>query len=274
MNFLCDSAPVCLTEGIAGRILPGPGEKVFWIHGYTLNSRSWGGMWSRMPEWHHIGADFPGHGASEPISRTLDLEKLGKLLGDYCLTEGVRHIVGLSFGTVAALQIALEYPSEFASFTLAAPAIAGGPQDLSVQSAYSELFMNYQRGMRGSELRERWMACDAWHGVDTVAGLQESLGTLVDSHQWNELAEFSIRRVFEPVQTNSDFGRITTPVLILIGDNEMPAFVSCADTLESTLPNCKRAVLHETSHLCLLQSPDQAAPLLAQHLNANRGVSS
>jgi pimeloyl-ACP methyl ester carboxylesterase len=272
MQLLESSAPVRLTDDIMGRVAPGPGEKVFWLHGYTLDSSSWGPMWSRLPHWHHIGSDFPGHGASPPADPSLNLQSLGRMLGEYCLSEGVRHVVGLSFGTVTALQIALEFPREFASITLAAPAIAGGPQDPSVQRAYMDLFISYQKGARGKDLRELWMACDAWNGVDTVLGLADSLGGVVDKHQWHELSAFSMRKLFEPAQVDSPMNTIESPVLVLVGDGEMAAFVACADQLEREVPNCARKVLPATGHLCLLQSPDIAAPLIAEHLGLHGSI--
>lgn len=269
MNLLCETATVAMVDGLTGRVAPGPGEKIFWMHGYTLDSSSWGAMWHRLPGWHHIGADFPGHGESPPIPQGMDLSTLGRRLGEYCRDEGVSHIVGLSFGTVAVLQIAIEFPDTFASVTLAAPAIAGGPQDESVQQAYTNLFINYQRGMRGVELKDMWMSCPAWAGVDQVPGLREALGSLVTRHRWTELESFAIRRVFEPPQLREDIAKICSPVLILTGEHEFPAYKTCASILQKTLQMSHCHVLADTSHLCLLQSPDAALEPMTEHFLGN-----
>jgi pimeloyl-ACP methyl ester carboxylesterase len=259
-----------IQEGIAGRIEPGEGDKVLWLHGYTLDSSSWGEMWRQLPGWHHIGMDLPGHGASAPMAGAWDLRDLGRRLGEYCVRERVRHIVALSFGTITAIQIAIEYPDAFDSLVLGAPSLAGGPQDQETGAVYMKLYEVYHRVGPGLEMRDTWMTAIAWRGVERVNGLQESLGGLVARHSWAELGTFSMRRHFaRPPQTESDLRRIGIPVLILVGDQELPAFRECADILERVLPSASRRELPDTGHLCMLQSPGPSAQWIGEHLRAH-----
>lgn len=254
--------------GIAARTRPGPGERVLWLHGYTLDARSWDTMWSLLPGWHHVGIDLPGHGASDPIPTGCDIRQLGQKLAAACLEQDVRHIVALSFGTITAIQIAIEQPAHFASLVLGAPSMAGGPQDPEVGRAYGQLFARYHQGARGQALTRAWMSCRAWNGVEQRPGLEASLGALVDDHTWDELRAYSIRMFTHPVQQESDLRSIRCPTLILVGEHEMPAFMECADTLERNLPRSERHVLPDTGHLCMLQSPELSAVPIANHLRA------
>src|SRR5262245_51575468 len=113
--------------------MPGESDKVLWIHGYTVDSTVWQDLWALLPGWHHIGIDLPGHGGSRQLQDGEDLPSLGRDLGQLALEHDVRHLVALSFGTVIALQIAIEFPTSFASMVLGAPALAGGPQDPEVE---------------------------------------------------------------------------------------------------------------------------------------------
>ena len=260
-ELACGAGPA-----IFGRVVEGQADKVLWLHGYTLDSSSWGNLWQRLPGWQHIGIDFPGHGRSAPIDASLSLDGIGRRLAEFCKRENIEHLVALSFGTVTALQIAIEAPNHFRSIVLAGPTIAGGPQDPDVQAAYMDLFMHYMQGERGEALRKIWMACIAWKGVDTVPGLEEALGELVANHRWAELEGFIIRRVFMPEQSLQQIAQIASPTLLIFGDHELGAFVQCAETLAQTLEHSSTLVLKNTHHLCLLQSPDQAAPAISEHL--------
>ena len=112
------TALVNFGDGLAARIVPGPGTKVLWIHGYTLDSSSWQTLWELLPDWYHIGIDLPGHGSSLPLGVGDDLQSLARRVGQLALEHEVQHLVALSFGTLIALQIAIEFPSAFSSLIL------------------------------------------------------------------------------------------------------------------------------------------------------------
>ncbi len=266
---MTEPATVSLAPGIVGRIQEGDGDAVLWLHGYTLDSSSWRGLWGRLPGWRHVGIDLPGHGGSDLISPDLDLSKLARVLLELCEAEEVRHVVGLSFGTLAATQLAIDAPDRFASITLGAPSLAGGPQDQEVGRAYGELFGLYHRVGPGPTLADQWMKCVAWQGIERDPELREELRSIVARHSWDELRSYGMTAFLKPLQEEASLQRITSPVLLLVGDAERPAFLTCADTLQRCLPSCAHRVLHDTHHLCMLESPDQAAPMIADHLSTH-----
>jgi 3-oxoadipate enol-lactonase len=261
-----DPTPVELMAGIGGRIQPGHGDKVLWLHGYTVDSSSWTEMWRRLPGWHHIGVDLPGHGASAPIRDGVNLQVLARWLGEYCQAEDVRHVVALSFGTQTATQMAIEYPTFFASMVLGAPSLPGGPQDPEVGVTYSRLHQLYHAAGRGPVLTTLWMNCVAWEGIEKVPGLEPALRALVARHRWDELRNGAMIHFLQPLQREEALRRIGAPVLLLVGEFELPAFRACADILEASLPRCQRHELPDTHHLCMLESPHLAAPLIETHL--------
>jgi 2-succinyl-6-hydroxy-2,4-cyclohexadiene-1-carboxylate synthase len=260
-----------VADGLAARALPGPGTKVLWIHGYTLDSRSWREMWRRLPGWQHIGLDLPAHGDSAPIGPTDDLRQLGRKVIGFCREQDIRHVVALSFGTLTAIQAAIEAPAYFHSLVLGAPTLAGGPSDPEVGMTYSRLQHLYSTTGPGPEMKAIWMSCIAWNGIETQPALREELGQLVADHGWTELDDWAILRLLQPAHDVQDLRRIRTPVLILIGDHDLPAFHACADILEREVPRCARVTLEDTGHLCMLQSPAPSAAAIEAHLRAHDG---
>jgi 2-succinyl-6-hydroxy-2,4-cyclohexadiene-1-carboxylate synthase len=260
---------LAVADGIVARVQPGPGSKVLWIHGYTLDSGSWREMWRRLPGWHHLGLDLPAHGDSSPIRPEDDLRQLGRKVVAFCREQEIRHVVALSFGTLTATQAAIEAPDFFHSMVLGAPTLAGGPSDPEVGATYFRLQQLYTTVGPGPEMKKTWMSCIAWNGIDALPALREELGQMVADHGWTELDNWAILRLLNPAQDVEDLRRITTPVLIVIGDQDLPAFHTCAGILESNVPRCRRVTLQDTHHLCMLESPAPSAAAIEAHLRAH-----
>ncbi len=261
--ILLGSPLIPLGDGFVGREQPPlmptagvvPAPKVLWLHGYTLDSRSWGSLWGRLPDHHHLAVDLPGHGGAEPMDPDSDLPTLARRLAALIRRHEVTHLVALSFGTITATQIAIDHPDCVRTFTLAAPSLAGAPQDAEVEAGYRKLFGLYFARVPRGLLRETWLDCRAWRGVNERVGLRAALGQLVDDHSWAELANYGIRQFTTPDQTFADLQRITTPLLILLGDREMPAFCDCGAWLAQHAACTETVILPDTDHLCLLMSP-------------------
>ena len=260
-----------VADGIVARAQPGPGSKVLWIHGYTLDSSSWREMWRRLPGWHHIGLDLPAHGDSADIGPEDDLRQLGRKVVDFCRAQDIHHVVALSFGTLTATQAAIEAPDYFKSMVLGAPSLAGGPSDAEVGATYWKLHQLYKTVGPGPEMKATWMACIAWNGIERHPELREELGQLVADHRWTELDNWAIHRLLQPAHDDADLRRIRTPILVVIGDGDLPAFHTCAGILERELPDCVRVTLRDTGHLCMLQSPEPSAIAIERHLRAHDG---
>jgi pimeloyl-ACP methyl ester carboxylesterase len=257
-----------IAPGLAARV-QGEGTKVLWLHGYTLDSSSWREMWRRLPGFCHVGLDLPGHGGSAPVGPHDNLHVLARRVADVCVEQGIRHIVALSFGTLTATQVMLEEPDHFLSLVLAAPTLAGGPQDPQVGMEYSKLAMLHRAGARGPEMRDAWMSCIAWNGIEKYPALREELGLLVERHPWRELEDWSMLRLMQPPHREEDLRSITVPTLILIGDLDLPAFHESAGILERNLRNVRRVDLTDTHHLCILESPGQCEGPIREHLRAH-----
>lgn len=258
-------------DGLRARVAPGAGEKVLWIHGYTLDSSTWAPLWERLPGWHHIGVDLPGHGQSRPFSAEDTLPSLARTIGQAALDHGVRHVVALSFGGVFALQIALEFPTAFAGFVLGAPGFNGGISDPYVGRLYRRLGELYFRRGPGPWMTELWMNERPYlfQGAAHQPALWAQLEALVQRHTWDEFAGGALVRIMRHAQSFDDLAAVQSDTVVIVGTDEMPAFQRIAELLAAHLPRGRRVVLPDVSHLCLLQQPDVAAQQIAAHLTAN-----
>jgi 2-succinyl-6-hydroxy-2,4-cyclohexadiene-1-carboxylate synthase len=256
-----------LGEDMAAAVRPGEGEAVFWIHGYTMDSRIWGELWDLLPGWHHIGIDLPGHGHSPPLASGLDLSGLARRIGRFALEQQARHLVGLSFGGMIALQVAIEYPDAFATLVLGAPALAGGPQDRHAQVRNIELARLYRARGAGPWLRDLWMTPppDIFAGAARQPALWQRLHDIIGGHAWTELADSRMQALTTQPQPAAALRRVAADALVLVGEEDAEAFRRCAELIRRAIPRCRRVHLAGTGHLTLLERAATVHALLDAH---------
>ncbi|WBP87621.1 alpha/beta fold hydrolase [Kitasatospora cathayae] len=247
----------------------GSGPAVLWIHGYTMDSTTWQPLWDRLPGYTHIGVDLPGHGGSAPLSPGLTLPALAGQLADVLKETGARSVVALSFGSMSALQLAIQEPSSLDRLVLAAPTLAGTPNEDSARVRYQQLAMLYRMVGPGEQLADLWMQSppDIFTGTQRHPALRAALREVVARHSWAELGNRAMDTLTAHRHTPEDLRRITARALVVLGDEDMPAFVRNAELLRDTVPDCRLETLKETGHLPLLERPEACAELIAAHLS-------
>jgi pimeloyl-ACP methyl ester carboxylesterase len=257
-------------DGLAARVVDGGGESLLWLHGYTLDSSIWGPLWQGLPAWRHIGLDLPGHGASEPLRRRESLPELARRVGAFALAEGVRHIIGLSLGAMIALQVAIECPESFRSLILCSPPVGGGPQDPAARTRNLELARLYSERHAGPWMTALWMQWppDIFKGAAHHAELWSQLQSVIDRHSWAELTDSRMQGLTVYPQQVRQLGRIRASTLVLVGEEDMPAFKRCAELLRRAIPNCERIYWPGAGHLALLEAAGSVPGTLEAHLRA------
>jgi pimeloyl-ACP methyl ester carboxylesterase len=267
---MSSSPPLVVGEGMVAHVAPADGDRILWIHGYSLDSRIWHELWGHLGGWYHIGIDLPGHGRSGPVPPGLDLVRLANAIGRFAMAENVRHIVGLSFGGMVALQVAIEYPEAFASMVLGAPALGGGPQDRRIQALNLELSRLYHAQGQGPWLTDLWMTSppDIFTGASKQPALRQRLREIVGEHVWTELADTRMQALTMHRQSATELGRIRAASLVLVGDEDAAAFKRCAELIRRAIPACRRVYLEATGHLTLLERAATVHPLIDAHFRA------
>jgi pimeloyl-ACP methyl ester carboxylesterase len=261
------------SPGVRARVRSGAGDIVLWVHGFTIDSSLWSDLWGLLPEYSHIGVDLPGHGESAPLPEGQRLAELGEILATAAITLGVRHVVGLSLGSVIATQIALSRPEAFATLCLGAPALAGGPVEPSVGFRYIELEQLFAALGPGPWMRALWMQAppDLFTYAVRSPALRDRLIDLIDRHRWEELCGPGVARMGSEHQPIDALGQIGCRTLVLIGEHEFPAFRRTAAILRTSIPRCAVRELGDTGHLCMLESVEESAAAIAAHLRGDGG---
>lgn len=262
---------VNLGDGLAGRLASGPGERVLWIHGYALDSSTWGELWDLLPDLHHVGVDLPGHGRSLPLPTGQQLPELARRVAMQALRHGVRHVVALSVGTVVALQMAIEHPGAFASLVLGSPVPSSTAAAESFWKRYRELANMSRMAGHGEHLRGRLMlvAPSLFSGVRERSALWDRLWAVVGEHPFWDLADASLLRLARKSPTTAQLRAVAVPTLVVAGEKDAPSGRRRAAGLTRALPRCERLDLPGVSRLSLLEAPAEAARAIGSHVRAH-----
>ena len=241
----------------------GSGPRVLWLHGYSMRSEVWKPLWDRLPGWRHLGLDLPWHGASRDLRDGEDLADLADTVVAHARSHGVDHVVGLSFGTVLASEMAVRHPDFGACWLLVAPALAGMPHEPPVASRYRDLATMYAARGPGPHLTDLWMSTPPaiFAGVNARPQVRERIRAIIDSHRWRELADEGMRPLVSRAQQPAELAVITGELHVVVGQLDLLFHRACARSLEleagatvHRMPGC--------GHLPLLEDPAAAAPLV------------
>ena len=246
----------------------GRGPAVLWIHGYTMDCTLWPPLWDLLPGFRHVGIDLPGHGRSGPLRGDDTLPGLAERIAGIAQDEQASRIVGLSFGSAVALQLASSFPGLVSRLAIAAPAIAGAQPAAGVIRRDMQLALLYRMAGPGPHMTKLWMTSppDIFLGTQDHPGLRERLRQVIDGHSWAEIGSGAMRSLSSHMHTNDALSRISAATLVITGDRDMPAFAANASRLGAVIPDCTLVTVPDAGHLCLLERPGQVAGQLAAHL--------
>lgn len=240
------------------------GEKILWLHGYTMDHTVFQPLWDALPEYDHYGIDLPGHGQSRPLSPGESLPALGREIGTAALKFGINHVVGLSFGGMVALQVLIEFPDRFASLTLNAAPLGGGPQDRFAKIKNNELRRLYQAGTDKEELVKFWLEPppDIFTGLFRFPERLEKMRETVLKHSWKELDHAAMANLYLYRQEEQKMAGIKSRTLILTGENDMEIFKRSAEIIRRSIPGSTRVYADDCFHLALLEDPQACIGLM------------
>lgn len=248
----------------------GEGPSVLWLHGYTMSSAVWPRLWAALPGWRHVGVDLPGHGASAAPRAGMSLTELAADIAEVCHRERARRVVALSFGSVVALQLAIDHPALVTNLVLGAPTIAGRPAEAGVEDRYRELFRLHALFGAGEHLTDVWMTSppDIFLGTERYPEVRAHLREIINRHRWDELRTGSMHGLADHVHEEADLTAIGAQTLVLTGTQDMPTFRENAGILRRAVPRCETREVPGTGHLCLLEAPEYVAPSVDTLLRA------
>lgn len=236
----------------------GAGEPVVFIHGFTLDRRMWQAQVDFFRNHGHtvITYDVRGFGKSSlptyPYAHDDDLHALLEHLG-----VSKAHMIGLSMGGRIAINATLRYPAMVRTLALLDSALDGydNEVDWDVHAADAGIV----------QAKENWMNHVLFTGTrkhpEVVAALRRIVADYTGWH-WlhNDL------QVPTSTDARSRLSEMRAPVLILVGENDLPYFRRISDVLAEGIPKAEKIVLPGVGHMINMEAPDECNRLLLEHV--------
>ena len=246
----------------------GAGEPLLLIHAGVADSRMWDEQIAVFAQHYRVICyDVPGFGRTELRAGSFayydQIAALLRVLG----VERV-HIVGISFGGKVALDFALSYPAMVASLVLIAPSVGGDTPSDDVRQFFAQEDALLEQGdLDGAaELNVRMWVDGPYRTPEQVnprvrvrvREMQRHAFTIVEPEGMEErpLTPPAIARLSE----------VTLPVLVLVGDQDIPSKVKLAEQLEQAIPHARRVVIPGAAHMVTMEQPEVCNKLILDFL--------
>jgi pimeloyl-ACP methyl ester carboxylesterase len=235
----------------------GTGPPLVFLHGAYEDSRIWERQLEDLSdEFTVVAWDSPGCGQSDDLVEGAGT--LGEILASFLTTLGLAgrtrrpHVLGLSFGSVVALDLWKEHPEIPATLILAS-AYAGWAGSLSpeeVERRYRQVSAELEKPP--SEIIPVWLP--------TL--LTERATEPMKAQVANLFEDFrpSGMRALLAASGRTDYSTvlptITVPTLLLYGAADVRSPVTVAEDMHRRIPGSELVILPDVGHLSFVEAPE------------------
>ena len=244
----------------------GAGFPLVFLHAGVADSRMWEPQAGAfVKHFDVIRPDLRGFGKSElPAAPWSPVEDLLGLIDELGLKPV--HLVGCSMGGAVAIDFALDHPDRISKLVLLGSAIGG----FTFRPDHAHLFAEAATARKAGDLDalNEAMLHLFLDGPHRPRGyVAEPLRTL-----FRDMNGIAVRSDFDkapPAQNVLAIRRlheITAPTMIIVGDKDVPTVLEAADVLADSIPNARKAVMHDAAHLPNLEHPDEFNRLVLDFL--------
>lgn len=241
--------------------------RIGWLPGYTMTPDVFSDVWAAMAGYDHVGIALPGQGAD--ADTTDDLDARADAIAGHLVDAGIDVLVGLSYGSCLAIHAALRQPLAVPQLVLAAPTLAGQPEDPAARAKFLLLGALRAGGADPAMLAEVWMAdppaifSHLRHHPSAFDRVRANVAT----HSFAELATNAMAASRGVTHDDAMLRRLSTPTLVLTGTEDMPVFADNARRLAAH-PTVRIETIAGAGHLPLLEEPTRCAGIIDRWLQA------
>ena len=236
----------------------GAGSPLLLLHAGVADSRMWDAQFTRLAAHYRvIRFDMRGFGRSSmPPGAFSNIADVGELLDALGIKQSV-HLLGISFGSLIALDFALAYPQRARSLIMAAPSVSGAtPSDRIRQFWQAEEEAAERGDLAGATELNLQMWVDGPHRQpDQVdAAVRQQVGEMQFAIFQKDIPDDVESIDLEP-PANGRLSEVAVPVLVIVGELDLPEKVALAARLEATIPDCRQLVIPHGAHMINMEQP-------------------
>ena len=235
----------------------GTGPALVLLHGgFGFDSRSWRRQLDALSdEFTVVAWDMPGAGQSADPPETFRASDFADCLAAFIAALGLErpHLLGLSFGSVLAMEFYRWHPSIPRSLILAS-AYAGWVGSLPPEAV---------EGRKRHVLRALDLTPEQWAREWSPSMLSaEAPATLTDEvvaalAAFHPAGQRVIIQAFGDQDLRNVLPHITVPTLLLYGDQDVRSPVSVGEDLHAHIPGSRLVVMPGVGHVSNIEAPER-----------------
>ncbi|MEV4316257.1 alpha/beta hydrolase [Actinocrispum sp. NPDC049592] len=231
----------------------GTGKPLVLLHGGLLTIElAFGGLLPHLAKSRQVIAiEMQGHGRTADTDRVPSLELFASDVAGVLDTLGIERadVFGYSLGGLVGLQMALTQPDRV---------------DRLVAAAAHYRSQGYHNDILDPAL---WSASRRMPTAEDFQKMRDAFTAVAPDPSVFDQVEAKLQPLVSGVDawTEADFGGITAPTLLIIGDNDFVT-IPHAELMRDLIPGSQLAVLPGTTHMQIPQRVDVLLALLGDFL--------
>jgi 3-oxoadipate enol-lactonase len=245
----------------------GKGEVIVLVHDGNLHHVTWDEQFFAFAENHKvIRYDRRGYGKSSyPEKSFSNIEDL-KAVFDF-LDVKKAAVFGMSAGGGLAIDFVLEYPDKVTSLVLVGAVVSG--------YGYSDHFLSRGGRLDAATFSDPEKLIDYMFKKDPYTIYSENKKARQKALKWmlENPHNYDFRRnglIIGPRRPAlGALGEIQVPVLIVVGEYDIPDVHSHAGAIESGIKNSERVVINNSAHLVPLEKPEEFNRIVQDFLKSS-----
>lgn len=243
----------------------GDGPPVVFLHGLGGTRTAWDPQLRGLADrFRCIAWDMPGYGASAALAELTFPAIADSLVGLLDTLElETADLVGLSFGGMHALHMAIRHPSRVRRLVLADTSPAFGLDGTTAQGWKAARLGAIGGGRSPADIAGD--ALDAVCATELVPAIRRELVA-----SFGRIPAAGFRAAVECLphhDVRGELHRIGCPALVIVGEADRETPVEYAQALAAGLPNSRLEILEGIGHLSPSEAPEQFNELVGGFLD-------
>lgn len=255
--------------------IAGRGAPLVMIHAGIADCRMWNNEFETFAKSHQvIRFDMRGYGRSLPVEGEFNIQDDLRALLAKLNIQSPRILMGCSIGAGLAIDYALTQPQDVLALIL----VGGAPTGLDIEAeAPDELFAQSEQAFNNGDIdlvaeidMKIWFDGFGRSPADVDPAIRQQaweMPRLVTEHERKGIGKHVRKSFDKPAAARLD--ELKMPVLVIIGENDLPYLRLAADYLTEHLPRASKALIRKAAHLPNMEQPEQFQAAVRHFLAAH-----
>ena len=242
--------------------IAGGGAAFVMIHAGIADCRMWDHEFTAFADSHQVlRFDMRGYGKSLPAAGEFNLQDDLTALLERLEIPAPAILMGCSMGGGLAIDYALEQPAKASALIL----VGSGPPGLELDVAGPDaLFAQSEEAFQAGDLdrvaeldMQIWFDGTGRKGEDVDALARQKayeMARLVTEHEHKDIGKHVPKPLDKPAAER--LSELRMPVLVVVGENDLPYLRLAADYMVEHLPNARQVVMPNAGHLPNMEHPE------------------